>query len=174
MKTLIYSLFLLTLLISPVFGVAQEVNLNDSTKQYYLVIKTDGAEYYGEILEDDGREILMLTSTIGKIYINKSEIKSITKLDKGTEITSDGGAYKEFRAEGPFTTRYYFTTNAHPIKEKENYALIHLFGPEVHFGVKDNLSLGVMSMKERAKALIEISHPDHREELERESYRLFH
>ena len=51
----------------------------------------------------------------------------------------------DLRNAGPFTTRYYFTTNALPIKKKENYALIHLYGPEVHFALTDNLSLGVMA-----------------------------
>ena len=48
---------------------------DDSTqKQLYLVTKTDGASFYGYILKDDGREILLQTKTIGKIYINKSNI----------------------------------------------------------------------------------------------------
>jgi hypothetical protein len=124
---------------------AQNTANEDTTKQLYLVTKTDGGEYYGYILSDDGREILLETTSIGKIYINKSDIKQIKKLEEDAEIGNDGTLVKEFRSEGPFTTRYYFTTNAHPIKKKENYALIHLFGPEVHFGVQDNLSLGIMS-----------------------------
>jgi hypothetical protein len=88
------------------------------------------------------------TKNIGKIYINKSDIKSIKEI-KATTITldKDGSVetYAEYRDVGPFTTRAYFTANAIPMEKGENYALIHLYGPEVHFGVKENLSLGVMS-----------------------------
>ncbi len=122
---------------------------SDSTQvneKYYLVIKNDGSEYYGYILKDDGREILLQTSNIGKIYINKSEIKEIREVKEAdAEKKINSGEYTDLREEGPFTTRYYFTTNALPIKKKENYALIHLYGPEVHFAVSDNLSLGVMA-----------------------------
>jgi hypothetical protein len=54
----------------------------DSTKtkpDKMLVIKNDGVKYVGYILEDDGREILMETESVGKIYIPKLLIKSISK-----------------------------------------------------------------------------------------------
>ena len=119
----------------------ENVNSNkDSTsKTYYLIKKSDGNELYGEILEDDGREILLETKNIGKIYINKSDIKEIIDINK-LEVEN----YGEFRETGPFTTRYYFTNNALPVKKGEDYAMLHLFGPEVHFSVNDKLSLGLM------------------------------
>ena len=65
---------------------------------------------------------------------------SATNGDKAGLMNGD-----DLRNAGPFTTRYYFTTNALPIKKKENYTLTHLYGPEVHFALTDNLSLGVMA-----------------------------
>lgn len=127
------------------FSVAQEYGkeLNDTTKTLYLVIKNDNSEYYGYILSDDGREILMLTKSIGKIYINKSDIKEIKPfVGKSLE---DVKGYQEFRDTGPYTTRYYFTNNALPIHKGENYALVHWFGPEVHFAVKEKMSIGIMA-----------------------------
>ena len=106
-----------------------------------LIIKNSGGEYIGEIVSDDGREILLITKNIGKIYINKSEISSISKVDEKVKNNKNG----EFRASGPFTTRYYFTNNALPIKKNENYALVHVYGPEVHFSVGNKTSLGVMA-----------------------------
>jgi hypothetical protein len=115
----------------------------DST--FYLVKKTDGGEFYGYIISDDGREILLQTANIGKIYITKGDIESITEVN-AEKLNSDGTVkYEDFRATGPFTTRYYFTTNALPIEKDENYAMLHLYGPEVHFALNDNFSLGVMS-----------------------------
>jgi hypothetical protein len=106
----------------------------------YLVIKNDGTEFIGQILSDDGRELLLLTKNIGKVYISKSSIKSIRSLSP-TEDYKNG----EFNSVGVFTTRYQFTTNCFPIKKGENYAMINLYGPEVHFAVTDDFSVGVMS-----------------------------
>lgn len=111
----------------------------DTTK--YIVIKNDGNEYIGVILSDDGREVLILTQSLGKVYIPKSEIKTIRKLDYSEDIQKDG----QVNTVGVFTTRYQFTTNCFPIKKGENYAMINLYGPEVHFAVNKDLSVGVMS-----------------------------
>lgn len=111
----------------------------DTTK--YIVTKNDGNEYIGRILSDDGREVLIETKMLGKVYIPKSDIKSIRKLDY-TEDVQKGG---EVSTVGVFTTRYQFTTNCFPIKKGENYAMINLYGPEVHFAVHKDLSIGVMS-----------------------------
>jgi hypothetical protein len=92
------------------------------------------------ILSDDGREVLMQTDNLGKIYIPKSEIRSIKKLNEHEDF--QGG---KFLGEGVFTTRYQFTTNSFPIKKGEHYAMVHLYGPEVHFSVADNFSIGVMT-----------------------------
>ena len=32
--------------------------------KYYLIIKNDGSEYYGYVLKDDGREVLIDTESI--------------------------------------------------------------------------------------------------------------
>jgi hypothetical protein len=106
-----------------------------------LITKNNGGEFIGEIISDDGREILLMTTTIGKIYINKSDISGITLVDE--KSTNKVGS--EFRAEGPFTTRYFFTNNSLPLKKNEHYAMIQLYGPEVHFSVSDKLSLGIMA-----------------------------
>ena len=42
-----------------------------------VVTKHDGAQYVGIILKDDGREILIETESIGKLYLPKHMIKSI-------------------------------------------------------------------------------------------------
>jgi len=139
MKNIISSIILLFL----AFHISAQTPIESEEKNenLVLIIKNSGGEYIGEILSDDGREILLITKTIGKIYINKSEISSISKVDEKVKNNKNG----EFRASGPFTTRYYFTNNALPIKKNENYALVHVYGPEVHFSVGNKTSLGVMA-----------------------------
>ena len=101
--------------------IAQE-DIQQDEKKLFLITKIDGGEFIGEIISDDGREILLMTTTIGKIYINKSDISGITLVDEKSTNKVGG----EFRAEGPFTTRYFFTNNSLPIKKNEHYAMIQL------------------------------------------------
>lgn len=122
----------------PNLTIAQE-QVKDSS-QLYVITKNDKTEYIGKILKDDGREVLIETETLGKIYIPKSDIKSMIKIQNKSNIVAG-----EYIVAGPFTTRYCFTTNALPIKKGENYTKISVYGPEVHFALTDNFSLGFMS-----------------------------
>lgn len=116
-----------------------QVEQDSTQKKIVKITKHNDIEYVGEILSDDGREVLIVTEELGKIYIPKSEIKSIREV-KPEEVIKGN-----FREVGPFTTRYYFTNNALPIKKGEDYAMVHLYGPEVHFALTDRFSLGVMA-----------------------------
>jgi hypothetical protein len=106
----------------------------------YVVLRNNNVEYIGKILSDDGREVLLETKELGKIYIPKTDIKSIKLLDI-SKVTKLG----DYRELGPFTTRYQFTTNAFPIEKGENYTTINLYGPEVHFALSNRFSVGVIS-----------------------------
>jgi hypothetical protein len=106
----------------------------------YRVVKYNNQEYIGRILNDDGREVLLETSKLGKIYIVKADIESISIVHREIDFVDD-----EYRGTGVFTTRYQFSTNAFPLQKHENYALVNLYGPEVHFSVSKNLSVGVMA-----------------------------
>ena len=48
----------------------------------FLVQKSDGTEFLGEIISDDGREVLMITESIGKVYIRKENISLITETNE--------------------------------------------------------------------------------------------
>ena len=77
-------------------------SITDSTqKEYYMVVKNDGSEHVGEIISDDGREVLLLTQNIGKIYINKSDIASMKKLEADKIKVTKDGVYQDLRLEGP-------------------------------------------------------------------------
>jgi len=122
------------------FCISQTESGDTTKKTLKIITKFDGTVYIGVILSDDGREILIDTESLGKIYISKKSIRSITNV--GDDEVNEVGMYEP---EGPFTTRYYFTTNALPLKKGEDYAMVHLYGPEVHFSLGGGFSIGAMT-----------------------------
>lgn len=102
---------------------------------------TNGNEYTGTILSDDGREVLIETTELGKLYIKKTDIRSISDFKKEEYVVIND----EIVRSNAFGTRYAFTTNALPIKKKENYYMINLWGPEFHLAVADNFNIGIMT-----------------------------
>jgi hypothetical protein len=109
-------------------------------KSLMAIKLVNGNEYVGIIEKDDGREIYVMTQSIGGIFLLKTEIQSIKPINGETQVVQG-----EIRDTGPFTTRYAFTTNALSIKKGENYAMLNLYGPEIHMAVSNRLSVGLMS-----------------------------
>ena len=115
--------------------VSAQIQQSDSTKtkQLYLVTKLNNLEYVGEILSDDGHEIFLNTENVGKIYIQKSEIKSIEKKEDVKPIINIQDV-----EDNSFSTMYIFSSNALPFKKGTNYGLLSLLGPEANFAITDN------------------------------------
>ena len=105
-----------------------------------VVVLTNGNEYIGTIEKDDGREMYLMTINMGGVYLQKTDIRSVTPVESESQIVQG-----EFRNTGPFTTRYAFTTNALSINKGENYTMLNLYGPEMHMAVTNRLSVGIMS-----------------------------
>lgn len=140
MKNLFFLLLVALLACMFVPERAQAQTSPDSTKQLYVVIKSNGVEYIGYLLQDDGREVLIETEKLGKVYIPKADIREMRPLVKEKDLIDDA-----FKPNNPFTTRYSFTTNALPVQKGENYYMLNLYGPEFHFAVSNRLNVGVMS-----------------------------
>jgi hypothetical protein len=106
-----------------------------------VVRLTNGNEYIGTIISDDGREMLFESTTVGKVYIKKTDVKSISNYSEDDFVILNDEKVKS----NSFSTRYSFTTNALPIKKKDNYYMINLWGPEFHMAVADNFNVGIMT-----------------------------
>lgn len=129
MRVILFTLF---------FIVAQTLAAQEQSR--VAVTLSNGKEYIGTVTKDDGREVYLMTESIGGIYLLKTDIKSMKPVESEKQIVQG-----EFRDSGPFTTRYAFTTNALSINKGENYAMLNLYGPEIHMAVTNRLSIGVMS-----------------------------
>ncbi len=106
----------------------------------YVVVKNDGTRFYGFILSQDSREVLIETRELGQVYIPLHEVREIRQV-ANRELDEKG-----FYVPGEvFSTRYFITANALPVQRGENYILWNLYGPDFQFGVTDNLGLGLMT-----------------------------
>lgn len=106
----------------------------------YLITTNKGEEFAGKVLAKDDKEIVLSTTKSGKLTIPSYTIKEIAEIDKNL-ISASG----EIMHEQTFATRYFITTNGLDIKKGDTYVLFNWYGPDVHFGVADNFSLGVMT-----------------------------
>jgi hypothetical protein len=127
------NLFLLILMFTA-FGVPTALSQEFQPFVTYLVVKNDGTRFVGQIISSDAREVLIRTSDRGDVAIPKHEIRSITEYSPSDD-----------RPKETFATRYFLTTNGIPMEEGDSYIQWTLIGPDVHFGLKNNSSIGVMT-----------------------------
>lgn len=122
----------------------------DSTKKV-LVTKHDGGQYIGFLLSDDGREILIETEEIGKIYIPKHLLRSIKELPSNSYQTNTDSinnlkdstetyGYRNF-----MSTKYIQGDNAFPLRKGESFLKFMPLGMEGQFYLKENWSMGAMT-----------------------------
>ena len=110
--------------------------VESKVKKLFIVVKNDGTEFIGYIISQDEREVLIETENIGRVFIPKHEIREIRELG---QKDMRAGSYL---GSSVFSTRYFLTTNGLSLKKGDNYALLNLYGPEAHFAIADNLTLG--------------------------------
>ncbi len=140
MKTISKLIFLTLLVVS--FSINKVVAQadRDSSTTFFYIITNSGGEFIGTIISQNAKEVLINTRDRGQVSIPKYEIKEMKEVNPN-EMTIKGN----YIPEEVFSTRYFITTNALPIKKGENYVLWSLYGPEVQFGVGENLGLGIMT-----------------------------
>ena len=139
MKTLLSILMFATLvcITDNVFG--QNINVGspiDSTKIYKIELK-DGSIFIGNILQQDSVNIVLRTSSIPKIEIPVSKIKSIDEVDKSN--FKDGSYWYP----NPHATRYFYGPSAIGLKKGEGYYQnTYLVLNSFNVGITDNISIG--------------------------------
>ena len=130
--------FFLLICMASTLGISQ-VTPGDTTE--YVIKMANGNEYIGIVLKDDGREMLIQSASVGKLYVNKADVVSIIKRTEVKGVMVDGEVWDN----NTFSTRYFFSTNGLPIKKGDNYYMIHLYGPEFHVAVSNSVNVGLMT-----------------------------
>jgi len=128
MKHLLFALTFIVL--APAFLSAQEFD----PEKIYVIEMNDGSRFSGKIVSSDSRDIVVRTADRGDIALPKYSIKSIRDFEEGDDQYQD-----------LFATRYFISTNGIPIREGESYINWTLLGPDIQFGYKDNVSLGLLT-----------------------------
>jgi hypothetical protein len=136
-KSVILVIFLYTYCL--MINAQDTIKVNPQPLKTFVITKNDGTEYYGMIISQDDREVLLETKEIGRLYIPKHEIRSIK------EVTINDVKAGTVIGSNMFSTRYFLTTNGLRMNKGDSYALFNWWGPEIQCGVTDGLTVGAMT-----------------------------
>ncbi len=138
LKTVFLILLIALSILLSIPALCQEHTSQDST--IYMITKNDGTKFIGQIISQDEREVLIETTSIGRVFIPRHEIRRIEEVKKNKYNNS--GVYI---GDNIFATRYFITTNGFPLKRGESYIQWNLHGPDFQFGIGKNFSVGAMT-----------------------------
>tara|TARA_R110000868_G_scaffold304437_15_gene565225 strand:- start:27036 stop:27944 length:909 start_codon:yes stop_codon:yes gene_type:complete len=104
----------------------------------YKIILVDGSEFIGRFLEKDSSTLTISTTSLPKVEIPFSKIKSVTVIDSSS-LKKDGSYW----FPNPHSTRYFFSPSGLNLKKGEGYYQnTYLLFNSVNYGLTDNISLG--------------------------------
>lgn len=131
MKSLVLLIFVAIMLISG-RALAQT---SDST--LVRIETTDGNEFFGKVVREDALIIVLSTTNLGEITIQKTSIKR-REIIRQEQVK--GG---EVWFENPQATRYFWAPNGYGLKKGEGYYQnIYVLWNQFAVGVTDNISIG--------------------------------
>ena len=134
---------LLTLcLIALALGAEAQIN------RYVCVTLDNATKRCGELISDDGRELVLETPNVGRVILNKAQVILIQDADYGTEPSMGAATNLDDRAINPDrslqATRYFFAPSALPLKKGEGYGTFSLLtGGNMSYGLSDNAIVGM-------------------------------
>lgn len=121
-------------------AIAQIDTTKNVTNKTYLITTSEGNEFFGTIIYQDTKEVVVETKKLGKVSIPKYQIKEIKEV--ASKQISAGG---DFIPEQRFASRYFITTNGLPLEKGDNYILWNIYGPDIQFSVSDHFGIGIMT-----------------------------
>ncbi len=122
-------------------NLAGQVNLDQLEDNKTYVINThDGAEFIGRIISHNAKEVIIKLKDMGEVSVPTYQLKKVKALEKG-DMDLNGNYMKD----NVFATRYFLTTNGLDVKKGESYVLLNWYGPDIQYGVDDNLTVGLMT-----------------------------
>lgn len=109
---------------------------NQDTLMVRIEMK-DGNEFIGSVQNEDDTKIVLKTTTLGVITIQKSDIRHKEVVESGS--LKDGKVW----FANPQSTRYFWAPNSYGLKKGEGYYQnIYVFWNQFTYGLTDNFSVG--------------------------------
>lgn len=139
MKNLIQILLLAIIVFATSNVFCQKTNISEpvDTNKIYKIELKDGSVFIGNIMQQDSINLVLKNSSIPKIEILVSKIKSIDEVDK-SNFKNDSYWYPN-----PHTTRYFYGPSAIGLKKGEGYYQnTYLVLNSFNVGISDNISIG--------------------------------
>lgn len=133
----------ITLIVFLIFSgntIAQVDSIQTVPIKTYLITTAEGNEFFGTILYQDTKEVVIETKNLGKVSIPKYQIKELREV-KSKDISAGGDYIPEQR----FSSRYFITTNGLPLEKGDNYVLWNIYGPDMQFSISDHFGIGIMT-----------------------------
>ena len=125
-------------------ALAAEAQIN----RYVCITLDNATKRCGELISDDGRELVLETPNVGRVVLNKAQVILIQDADFGTTPSMGAATNLDDRAINPEralqATRYFFAPSALPLKKGEGYGTFSLLtGGNLSYGVSDNALIGM-------------------------------
>ena len=139
MKNLIQTLLLAIIVFATSNVFCQKTNISEpvDTNKIYKIELKDGSVFIGNIMQQDSINLVLKNSSIPKIEILVSKIKSIDEVDK-SNFKNDSYWYPN-----PHATRYFYGPSAIGLKKGEGYYQnTYLVLNSFNVGISDNISIG--------------------------------
>jgi len=104
----------------------------------YMITTNDGGEFVGKIISDDGRDVVIMDRTKGKLILPKYSIKS-KEMVKQSNIVGNMIVHAN-----PHPSRYLFSPSAIALKKGEGYMnWFYFLLFQMQYGITDNFSAGI-------------------------------
>jgi len=137
-KQTVKAILLITICFCHFSGTKAQTETITKTDTLYMISTNDGGEFIGKIISDDGRDIVIMDRTKGKLILPKYSIKS-KEMVKQSNIVGNMIVHPN-----PHPSRYLFTPSAIALKQGEGYMnWFYFLIFQMQYGITDNFSMGI-------------------------------
>lgn len=132
------TILLLTIFFCQFSGTKAQTETIPNKDTLYMITTNDGGEFVGKIISDDGREVVIIDRTKGKVILPKYAIKT-TELVNQSNLVGNKIVHAN-----PHPSRYLFTPSAIALKQGEGYMnWFYFLIFQMQYGITDNFSAGI-------------------------------
>jgi len=119
----------------------------------YMITTNDGGEFVGKIISDDGREVVIVDKSKGKIILPKYAIKSM-EMVKQSNVVGNMIVHAN-----PHPSRYLFSPSAIALKKGEGYMnWFYFLLFQMQYGITENFSAGITTSWFLAPTLLNLKY----------------